>query len=232
MTDERIRVLIAEDHPMFRDGLRVVLATEATLELVGEAIDGPDAIRLATDLQPDVVLMDLHLPGVHGIDVTRQVVTTSPHIGVLVLTMFDDEESVFAAMRAGARGYLLKGAGHHELIPAIQAVAQGSVILGPAIARRMQRFFAAPPSTSAFPELTPREHEVLDLVARGRSNPEIARALDVSDKTVRNHVSNLFTKLQVADRSQAIVRARSAGLGLDANDPEHPRHPERPPEHA
>ncbi len=200
---------------MFRDGLRVVLSTEPTFDLVGEAVDGPQAVAMAADLQPDVVVMDLNLPGLHGIEATRQVVATSPHIAVLVLTMFDDDDSVFAAMRAGARGYMLKGAGQREVIQAIKAVGNGSVILGPAVAHRMQRFFATPPATAAFPQLTPREHEVLDLVARGRNNGEIARALSVSGKTVRNHVSNLFTKLQVADRAQAIVRARTAGLGAE-----------------
>lgn len=212
---EPVRVLIAEDHPMFRDGLRVVLSAEPTVELIGEAADGNEAIALAADLQPDVVVMDLNLPGVNGIEATREVVTTSPHIAVLVLTMFDDEDSVFSAMRAGAQGYLLKGSGHDEVVQAIRTVAGGAIILGPSVARRMQRLFAAPTKASTFPELTPREHEVLDLVARGRNNPEIARILGVSGKTIRNHVSNLFTKLQVADRAQAIVRARSAGLGLD-----------------
>ncbi|MGB3410214.1 MAG: response regulator transcription factor [Microthrixaceae bacterium] len=216
MSDEPIRVLIADDHPMFRDGMRTVLSTEDSLELVGEAAEGPDVVRMAADLQPDVVVMDLNMPILNGIDATRQVVSASPHIGVLVLTMFDDEDSVFSAMRAGARGYLLKGAGANEVVSAIHAVVNGAVIFGPAIARRMQRFFAAPPTVTTFPELTPREHEVLELVAQGRNNPEIARLLDVSPKTVRNHVSNLFTKLQVADRAQAIVRARSAGLGGQA----------------
>jgi DNA-binding NarL/FixJ family response regulator len=214
VTDDAARVLIADDHPMFRDGIRLVLSTEPRIELVGEAADGLEAVAHAADLQPDVVVMDLNLPGRNGIDATREIVTASPHVGVLVLTMFDDDESVFAAMRAGARGFLLKGAGHDELIRAILAVADGGVILGPRVARRMQRFFDAPREPSVFPGLTAREHEVLDLVAMGRSNPEIASALHISGKTVRNHVSNLFTKLQVVDRAQAIVRARQAGLGL------------------
>lgn len=198
---------------MFRDGMRTVLSTESSLELVGEASDGPEVVALAAELQPDVLVMDLNMPVLNGIDATRQVVSASPHIAVLVLTMFDDDDSVFSAMRAGARGYLLKGASAKEVVAAIHAVVNGAVIFGPAVARRMQRFFEAPRTVSAFPELTPREHEVLELVAQGRNNPEIARLLDVSPKTVRNHVSNLFTKLQVADRAQAIVRARSAGLG-------------------
>lgn len=212
---EVIRVLVVDDHPMFRDGIRIVLSAEPNIELVGEAQDGLEAITQAAALQPDVVIMDLNLPGRHGIDVTREVVATSPHIGVLVLTMFDDEDSVFAAMRAGARGFLLKGAGHDELVRAILSVADGGVILGPRVAQRMQHFFESPPPASSFPGVTAREHEVLDLLARGRSNPDIAAILHISGKTVRNHVSNLFTKLQVLDRAEAIVRARSAGIGVD-----------------
>lgn len=210
---ERIRVLLADDHPMFRDGLRMVLDAEADLEVVGEASDGDQAVTAALERQPDVIVMDLQMPGRLGVDATREIVSASPHIGVLVLTMFDDDASVFAAMRAGARGYVLKGADHDTVVRAIHAVARGEAILGPAVARYMQQFFATPPAPPAFAGLTPREHEVLSLVAQGRANPEIARMLGVSGKTVRNHVSNLFTKLQVADRSQAIVRARSAGLG-------------------
>ncbi|MEZ5179580.1 MAG: response regulator transcription factor [Acidimicrobiales bacterium] len=213
MNAEPLRVLIADDHPMFRDGLRVALAADPGIEVVGEAPDGDVVVDLAAELQPDVVIMDLNLPGRNGAEATREIVATSPHIGVLVLTMFDDSDSVFMAMRAGARGYLLKGAAQPELVRALHAVADGGVILGPRVAVRMKRFFETPPVPPTFPGLTTREHEVLDLVAQGRSNPEIAVALGISGKTVRNHVSNLFTKLQVADRAQAIVRARSAGLG-------------------
>ena len=212
-TREVIRVLIADDHPMFRDGLRLVLSTEPSLAVVGEAADGLEAVALAEQLQPDVVVMDLSLPALNGIEATRQVVAASPHIAVLVLTMFDDDDSVFSALRAGARGYLLKGSGHEDVVAAIRAVVAGSAIFGPAIARRIQRYFTAPQQSAPFPQLTEREREVLDLVAQGRSNPAIAQTLYISDKTVRNHVSNLFTKLQVADRAHAIVRARSAGLG-------------------
>jgi DNA-binding NarL/FixJ family response regulator len=211
---EPVRVLLVDDHPMFLEGLRLVLTNEAGIAVVGEATDGNDAVVAALDLQPDVVVMDLNLPGQRGIDATRQIVAASPHIGVLVLTMFDDDDSVFAAMRAGARGYLLKGAARGQVVRAITSVSAGEVIFGPSVARHMQRFFEAPPVRAAlFPGLTPREHEVLDLVARGRSNTDISRVLGVSGKTVRNHVSNIFAKLQVADRAQAIVRARSAGLG-------------------
>lgn len=214
MSDEQVRVLITDDHPMFREGLRMVLSADPVVDLVGEAADGLEAVVLADELQPDVVVMDLDLPGLGGVEATRRMVTTSPHIAVLVLTMFDDDHSVFAAMRAGARGYLLKGADPVEVCRAILAVSGGQVIFGQSVARHMQAFFAAPPVSSVFPGLTPREHEVLDMVARGMSNPQIARELAVSGKTVRNHISNLFAKLQVADRAQAIVRARSAGLGL------------------
>lgn len=199
---------------MFLEGLRLVLAGEPQLTVVGEATDGLSAVAAALELQPDVVVMDLNLPGLRGTDATRQIVTASPHIGVLVLTMFDDDDSVFAAMRAGARGYILKGAAHPQVVRAILAVADGEVIVGPSVARYMQRFFETrPAATTQFSGLTPREHEVLDLVARGRSNTDISRTLGVSGKTVRNHVSNLFAKLRVADRAQAIVRARSAGFG-------------------
>lgn len=212
---EDVRVLLVDDHPMFLEGLRLVLSSQPGIAVVGAVVSGDQAVTDALDLQPDVVVMDLNLPGLRGIEATRQIVTTSPHIGVLVLTMFDDDDSVFAAMRAGARGYLLKGAAQTQVMRAIQAVAAGEVIFGPLVARHMQRFFATPPVTATFPGLTPREHEVLELIARGRTNPDIARTLGLSAKTVRNHVSNLFAKLQVADRAQAIVRARSAGLGVD-----------------
>jgi DNA-binding NarL/FixJ family response regulator len=169
-------------------------------------------------VQPDVAVLDLHMPGINGVEVTRRIIGTSPHIGVLVLTMFDDDDSVFAAMRAGARGYLPKDADSEDLVRAIRAVAGGDVIFGESIATRLQSFFKADrgrPATDPFPELTDREDEVLELIARGQSNAEIARQLQITDKTVRNHVANVFNKLHVADRSQAIVRAREAGLGRD-----------------
>lgn len=216
-TDEPIRVLIADDHPMFRDGIRVVLTAEPGIDLIGEAGDGLTAVAMAAELQPDVVIMDLNMPGLHGIEATRQVHGTSPHIGVLVLTMFDDSDSVFTAVRAGARGFLLKGSGHEELVRAIRTVADGGVIIGPGVAVRLQRFFERSSTESAFPGLTGREHEVLTLIADGRNNADIARVLGISGKTVRNHASNIFTKLQVVDRAHAIIRARAAGLG---NDPQ------------
>jgi len=213
---EPIRILIADDHPHFRDGLRALLVSASDLEVVGEAADGEEAISLAADLQPDVILMDLGMPDVNGIEATRAILRTSPHISILVISMFEDDDSVFAALQAGARGYLLKGALKVEILRSIRAVASGEAIFGPTIARRLMQYFsnphpAAPPD--AFPELTGREHEIMELIARHETNPEIAKHLYLSPKTVRNHVSNIFTKLQVADRAQAIIRAREAGLG-------------------
>jgi DNA-binding NarL/FixJ family response regulator len=215
---EPLRVLIAEDHPMFRDGLRALLGSIAATEVVGEAANGLEAVEQALALQPDVVVMDLDLPGLDGVSATRQIVATSPHVGVLVLTMFDDDESVFAAMRAGARGYLLKGDDQEEIRRAILAVGEGDAIFGPPIAKRLMDYFSAPrPEVPAdvFPGLTDRERQVLQLIARGHANPVIASRLGISAKTVRNHVSNIFNKLQVTDRAQAIVRAREAGLGVE-----------------
>ena len=210
---EPLRVLIADDHPMYRSGLRTVLDDEPDIDVVGEATDGTQAVNLADELQPDVVVMDLQMPDVNGIEATREIVERSPPIGVLVLPMFDDGDSVFAAMRAGPGGYLLKGSDQEETVRAIQAVGSGEAIFGPAIARRLIDYFAEPGSRYPFPQLTEREREVLELIAQGRSNHEIARHFVLSTKTVRNHVSNVFTKLQVADRAQAIIRAREAGLG-------------------
>jgi DNA-binding NarL/FixJ family response regulator len=183
---------------------------------VGEAASGDEAVTLAASLQPDVVLMDLNMPGLDGIEATRRILEAGPHIAVLVLTMYDEQDSVFDAVRAGARGYLLKGARREELVRAVRAVASGEAIFGPAVARRLMAYFARPaPATApeAFPELTERERDILELVARGLSNPEITARLVLSPKTVRNHVSNVFSKLQVRDRAEAIVRAREAGMG-------------------
>jgi DNA-binding NarL/FixJ family response regulator len=213
---EAIRVLIADDHPHFRKGLRALLSSATDLEVVAEAGDGERAISLATEVQPDVIIMDLHMPGVGGIEATRRILRSSPHISVLVLSMFEDDDSIFAALQAGARGYLLKGALKAEILRAIRSVTSGEAIFGPIIAKRLINYFAIPrPSApaDAFPGLTEREHEILALVAQHQTNPEIARRLQLSPKTIRNHVSNVFTKLQVADRAQAIIRAREAGLG-------------------
>ena len=212
-----IRVLIADDHPFYREGVRTILSVAPEIEIIGEAASGEEAVAQAAALQPDVILMDLKMPGVNGIEATRRILRTSPHIGVLVLTMFEADESVFTAMRAGARGYLLKDADQDELIRAIQAVSRGEAIFSPAIAERLIHYFTAlrpPVADLAFPELTDREREILHLIAQGHNNVAIAERLFVSTKTVQNHVSNIFSKLQVADRAQAIVRAREAGLGL------------------
>jgi len=214
--DVRTRLLIADDHPAFRAGLRALLETARDLVVVGEVATGGAAVESAATLAPDVVLMDVNMPGIDGVEATRRIVDRAPHIAVLVLTMHDDDETVFAAIRAGARGYLLKGAQRAELLRAVRAVASGEAIFGPGVARRLVAYFGRPlpaADVTAFPELTDREREILDLVARGRSNAEITASLGVSPKTVRNHVSNVFSKLQVRDRAEAIVRAREAGLG-------------------
>ena len=212
-----LRILVADDHPLFRDGLGALLASVEDADVVGEASTGTEAVVRTLELQPDVVLMDLHMPEINGIEATRRVVEASPHVGVLVLTMVEDDDAVFAAMRAGARGYLVKGSSQDEILAAIRAVGSGEAVFGPAIARRLIEYFSGAPAglTQAFPELTKREREVLELIARGESNAAIARKLDVSQKTVRNHVSNVFTKLRVVDRAQAIVKAREAGLGIE-----------------
>ncbi len=216
MSDEPTRVLIVDDHPVFRDGLAGVIGSEDDLVLAGSCADGSEAVEQARDLQPDVVLMDLNLPGLSGIDATRQIVAATPHIAVLALTMVDEDDSVFAAVRAGARGYLLKGASPEDIVRAVRSLSRGEAVFGSGIAERMLGYFTdarARPRPSAFPELTDREREVLQLIAAGARNADIARRLVISPKTVRNHISNIFTKLQVADRTDAIERARAAGLG-------------------
>ena len=216
MTEPAVRILVADDHPLYRRGLAALLAGHDGWEVVGEESDGVGAVTAAHAEQPDVVVMDLRMPGLDGIEATRRIVSTAPHVAVLVLTMHDDDGSVFSAMRAGARGYLLKGADQAEIVRAVAAVAGGEAIFGAAVAARILEFFAEdrPRATEVvFPQLTAREHEVLDLIAAGRNNSDLARILVLSPKTVRNHVSNIFTKLQVADRAQAIVLARDAGLG-------------------
>ena len=213
---DALRVLIADDHPIFRDGMRALLASVHDIEVVGEAATGNEAIAQAAEMQPDIVLMDLRLPGIGGVEATRQILVASPHIRVLVVTMFEDDYSVFTAMQAGARGYIVKGASSDEMLRAIRAVGSGEAIFSAAIAVRLINFFSAPKPTipaQAFPELSVREREILNLIAQGASNPEIANRLVISPKTVRNHVSNIFSKLQVADRAQAIIRGREAGLG-------------------
>lgn len=219
-TMDTIRIFIADDHAMFREGLRALFAALPDVEVVGEAPNGAAAVAQVAALQPDVVLMDINMPDLNGIEATRQILSSQPGMGIIMVTMLEDDASVFAAMRAGARGYVLKGAHHDEILQAIRAVATGQAVFGPAIATRMMNFFQGlNPATKsgkaiqAFPELTEREREVLVLIAQGVSNKEIAEKLVISMKTVSNHITNIFGKLQVADRSQAILRARDAGLG-------------------
>jgi DNA-binding NarL/FixJ family response regulator len=215
VNDAPIRVAVADDHPIVRDGMRLLFGSRADVELVGEAASGEEIVAVAREARPDVVIMDVHMPGMNGIDATRRIVAERPGTGVLVLTMYDDDETVFGAMRAGARGYLLKGAEQDEIVRAVAAVAQGVAIFGAPVATRILAFFAHPPAPprQAFPELTARELEVLDLVASGRNNALIARSLGLSAKTVANHVANILAKLQLADRAEAIIRGRDAGLG-------------------
>ena len=211
-----IRVLIADDHEQFRESLRGMLATADDTEFVGEATTGTEVVTLARERQPDVILMDLQMPGQNGIEATRQIVRDSPHIGVVMLTMFDDDHSVFAAMRAGARGYVLKGAKRNDLLRAVRAVGIGEAIFSPSIAARMVTFFGKLQTTAPrhiLPGLTDRERELLVLIAQGCKNAEIAESLVISPKTVRNHITNILSKLQAADRTQAILMAREAGLG-------------------
>jgi DNA-binding NarL/FixJ family response regulator len=212
---EQIQILIADDHPVFRDGLRVLLTSAAEMSVVGETTNGAETVSMATTLQPDVILMDVRMPELNGIEATRQIISTSPHIGILVLTMYEDDASVFAAMQAGARGYLLKGADRDEILGAIRTVNTGGAIFSAAIAQRLMHYFSTlePTVPRAFPDLTDREREILTLLAQGYTNTTIAERLVLSPKTVRNNVSNIFSKLQVVDRAQAMLRARDAGLG-------------------
>jgi DNA-binding NarL/FixJ family response regulator len=214
-----IRVVVADDHPAFRAGLRLMLDIAEDVDIVGEAEDGAGVVDVVQQERPDVVVMDLRMPGLDGIEATRRLLAVQPDLGVVVLTMFEDDESVFAAMRAGARGYLLKGAEQDEILRGIRAIAAGEAIFGPSIARRVVEHFASGSGSAkaAFPTLTDREREVLDLIASGRGNAAIAHELCLTLKTVRNHVSNIFAKLQVPDRAAAIVKARDAGFGAPAS---------------
>ncbi len=210
-----LRILIADDHPLFRKGMRTLLASMPKTEVVGEATTGKEAVDRALALQPDIVLMDLQMPEGGGLTAIRSLTSANPETRILVVTLFEDDESVFAALKAGARGYVLKDADEDEMIRAIQAVARGEAIFSPAVASRLMDYFTAArtsPHAEAFPDLTEREREILAMIARGRSNYEIAEELSISLKTVRNHASNIFSKLQVADRTQAAIRAREAGL--------------------
>jgi DNA-binding NarL/FixJ family response regulator len=210
-----VRVLVADDHPAFRAGLRLMLTGADDVVVVAEAESGSQVLAMVAEHRPDVVVMDLRMPGLDGIEATRLLVGQDPDLGVVVLTMFEDDASVFAAMRAGARGYLLKGAEQDEILRAIRSVAAGEAIFSPAVARRVIEHFSrgSGSARAAFPVLTEREREILDLIAAGKGNATIVHDLVLSLKTVRNHVSNIFTKLQVADRAAAIVKAREAGFG-------------------
>lgn len=226
-----IRLLIADDHTLFREGLRAIFRSVPEIEVVGEAANGDEAVRMAADLKPEVILMDIQMPGLSGIEACRQILASQPDLGVIMLTMLEDSDSLFAAIVAGAKGYILKGAGKAEVVKTIRAVADGEALFGPAIASRMAGFFrgigrdvhtpltTAPASressAAVFPDLTEREHTILDMIAGGNSNHEIAGRLDITPKTVGNHVSNILAKLQVADRTQAALKARAAGMGRD-----------------
>ena len=207
------RILIADDHAFFREGVRAVLANAGDCDVIGEAVDGKDAVAKALSLKPNVILMDIHMPAMNGVDAAARILRDLPNTGIIMLTMLEDDSSVFTAMRAGARGYILKGADKAELLKTIHAVANGEALFGPAIAQRITRFFAGLSHTEhPFPELTERERDILVLINEGKSNAEIADRLVISMKTVSNHISIIFNKLQVADRAQAIVKARDAGL--------------------
>ena len=214
MTDQ-IRVLIADDHPVFRDGLASLLATQPDVDVVGTAGDGAEAVGLATELAPDVVVMDLQMPEMNGIDATRVLAESMPAVRVLVFTMGEEDGTVLAAMRAGARGYLVKGASQEEVVRAISTVQAGGLVFGASLALRIADLLSgsSTPDRSAFPQLTERELEILDLIAAGKNNAQIASSLFLAPKTVRNNVSNILAKLQATDRAEAIIRARDAGLG-------------------
>ena len=216
-----IRVLVADDHALFRDGVRALLASIDGAEVVAEASTGEEALAGVLEHEPDVVLMDVQMPGSGGVEATRRIVALRPETGVIVVTMYEDDDLVFAAMRAGARGYVLKGAGQEQLMRAVRAVAHGEALYGPHVAERLARFFRAVRGDlprNAFPDLTEREREVLDLIARGFDNASIARRLGIRAKTARNHVSNVLGKLMVADRTAAAIKARDAGFGSDVGE--------------
>jgi DNA-binding NarL/FixJ family response regulator len=216
-----LHILIVDDHPLFRKGMRTSLKSIDGTEVVGEATTGEEAIAKAEILQPDVILMDLQMPGINGLTAIREIVKTSPHIRILVVSLFSDDDSVFAAMRAGARGYILKDTEEEEMLRAILAVGGGEAIFSPAIATRMMSYFSSTRTKipkEIFPELTDREREILELIAHGYPNVDIAKELNIGLKTVRNYVSNIYSKLQVADRTQVVIKARDAGFGNEGGD--------------
>ena len=221
MTETVIRVLVVDDHPLFREGLANLLNTAQNTSVVGEASRGAEAVSKAKALNPDVILMDIQMPDMNGIEATRRILSIQPSIRIIMLTMLEDDDSLFAALRAGARGYILKGADKAEVLRTVSAAAEGQALFGPAIAGRITNFFQRSqlpsPRISPFPDLTERECEVLNLIAHGLNNQEIALQLFISPKTISNHISNIFNKLQVADRPQAIIKARNAGLGSSLN---------------
>lgn len=224
MGDDAVRVVVVDDHTVFRQGLAALLRAESSTVVVGEAGTGAEAIAAVDEAEPDVVLMDVQMPGMNGIEATRRVLEAHPETRVVMLTMLEDDDSLFAAMCAGARGYLLKGADKEEVLRTVRAAAAGEARFGPAIAQRLTAFFqradAQGLAVTPFAELTQREREVLHLVAQGLDNPAIAARLFISGKTVSNHISNIFRKLHVADRAQAIVKGREAGLGRPHGDPD------------
>lgn len=213
---DNLRIMIVDDHPLFRKGMRTLLESVPDLDVVAEAPTGKEAIDLAASLQPDLILMDLQMPDGGGLAATRQITAVSPHIQILVVTLFEDDDSVFAALQAGARGYILKDAEENDMLRAIRAVGNGEAIFSPVIATRLMNYFTTSRASipqEVFPELTGREREILNMIASGETNNQIAERLTISLKTVRNHVSNIYSKLQVVDRTQAAIRARDAGLG-------------------
>ncbi|WP_161881714.1 response regulator [Deinococcus alpinitundrae] len=208
------RILIADDHRLFREGLKALLSVTDHLQVVAEAENGEQALTLAQQFEPDVIIMDIQMPLLSGLEATRRILIQRPETGILVVSMFEDDDNVFAAMQAGARGYLLKGAAPEELLRGIEAVAQGEALFAPSIARRLMNYFSRPTKLppTVLPELTEREREILALIAQGETNPKIARHLELAEKTVRNHITSIFSKLQVGSRAEAVLRAREAGL--------------------